>query len=292
MPSSDAFSSTGSCSAGSSVVDSSSVRAQTGIEFLGLMSFQNELHRFFLSVITLVLEVQHTLFGIKVPFTLVFELRSQTCKFPGVQYLDWQAVIPQLKLLWASSIFKLKIVQASVKWPCSRWEMEGMVVNKEAIMASQLNIHDKPKNAWNPIGLGLTKQELFKFLGFQPRACQALNTSTSVKGPKCAVVVYCHRRLLSGYTETKYVSKFFHVSSPHWPRASSIQRGKLISRQHSTISVTQDSNNCFPGLANLLWTKLRSKDLREGRYTARFGFFNLFYLLCNDTLESLLPPCF
>ena len=79
--------------------------------------------------------------------TVVFELRSQTCKFSGVQYLDWQAFIPQLKLLWASSIFKLKIVQASVKWPCSRWEMEGMVVNKEAIMASQLNIHDKPKNA-------------------------------------------------------------------------------------------------------------------------------------------------
>ena len=83
--------------------------------------------------------------------TLELKLRAPTYNFFGVCYLELTSFHPKLKLLKAWPIFKLSIVQATVKQPCSldEWEIKGgMTLDEEAYMTNQQMI-ESPL-AWGP----------------------------------------------------------------------------------------------------------------------------------------------
>lgn len=73
----------------------------------------------------------------KSPLILELELRASLCNFWEFDTWSWHAH-PKLKLLRSWSILKLLIVRASVKWPCSNWDVKGkLILNKGAFMTGE-----------------------------------------------------------------------------------------------------------------------------------------------------------
>ena len=108
-------------------------------------------------------------------FTLELELRAQTSNSQEFGTWNWQAFIQSSNYWELGQIIKLTIVWASVKWPCSKWDIKGGMIR---------NTNDKPKYTWKPIGLRPKKWELglLTFLSYHwslwswPRACHSHST--------------------------------------------------------------------------------------------------------------------